>query len=95
VLLSNTGLSFAVRSALNPFTDHLGIELTAPGDGNATITLIDLYGRTVHRDRQPVTQGLNNLTVYGVSDLPAATYAMLIQVGDQVTCEKVVKVKVQ
>ncbi len=95
VLLSNTRLSFAVRSALNPFSDHLGIELTAPGDGTATITLIDLYGRTVHRDRQPVTQGLNTLTVYGVSDLPAATYAMLIQVGDQVTCEKVVKVKGQ
>jgi hypothetical protein len=46
----------------------------------------------VYRDRQPVTQGYNALTVYGVSNLPAAAYALLIQCNNQVTCQKVVKV---
>jgi hypothetical protein len=46
----------------------------------------------VHRDRQPVTQGYNALTVYGVSNLPAATYALLIQCNNQVTCQKIIKV---
>jgi hypothetical protein len=91
VLLSSGQLSFHIRSVLNPFYDHLNIELTAPGDGNATITLIDLYGRMLRRDRQPVTQGLNSLSLNGLAAMPAATYALLIQVGDQVMCEKVVK----
>jgi hypothetical protein len=92
VLLSNGQLSFQVRSALNPFTDHLGVDLVSPGDGVATLTLLDLYGRVVHRDKQPVTQGYNALTVYGVSNLPAATYALLIQCNNQVTCQKIIKV---
>jgi hypothetical protein len=92
VLLSNGQLAFQVRSTLNPFTDHLGVDLVSPGDGVATLTLLDLYGRVVHRDRQPVTQGYNALAVYGVSNLPAATYALLIQYNNQVTCQKVVKV---
>lgn len=91
VLLSNGQLSFQVRSALNPFGDHINVELTVPADGTATLTLLDLYGRVVHKERQPVSQGLNNMTLYGVSNLPAATYALLIQCGGQVTCEKLVK----
>jgi hypothetical protein len=92
VLLSNGTLGFQVRSALNPFSDHISVEMTVPNQGTATLTLLDLYGRVVRKDRQAVTQGLNTLTVYGVSNLPAATYALLIQCNDQVTCEKLVKV---
>ncbi len=92
VLLSDGQLAFQVRSALNPFIDHLGVNLVSPGDGVVTFTLLDLYGRVVHRDKQTVTQGYNALTVYGVSNLPAASYALLIQCNNQVTCQKVVKV---
>lgn len=92
VMLSDGTLSFQVRSALNPFSDHISVELTAPNDGAAVLTLLDLYGRVVRRDRLTVTQGINTLNVYGVAGLPAATYALLIQCGDRVTCEKLVKV---
>jgi len=95
VLLSNGQLGFQVRSALNPFTDHINVDLTVPADGTATLTLLDLYGRVVRKDRQPVSQGLNTLALYGVGNLPAATYALLIQVGNQMTCEKLVKVNAQ
>lgn len=91
VLLSNGQLGFQVRSALNPFSDHISVDLTVPNDGTATLTLLDLYGRVVRKDRQAVSSGLNTLTFYGVSGLPAATYALLIQCGDQVVCEKLVK----
>ena len=91
VTLSNGTLSFQVRSALNPFSDHISVDLTAPSDGTAVLTLLDLYGRVVRRDRLAVTQGFNTLNVYGVAGLPAATYALLIQCGDHVTCEKLVK----
>lgn len=95
VMLGSGALSFQVRSALNPFSDHISVDLTAPGDGTAVLTLLDLYGRVVRRDRLAVTQGLNTLNVYGVAGLPAATYALLIQCGDRVTCEKLVKTNVQ
>jgi len=91
VLLSNGQVGFQVRSALNPFVDHIGVELTAPTDGMATLTLLDLYGRVVHRERLGIVQGFNTLNVYGVAGLPAATYALLIQCGDKVTCQKLVK----
>jgi hypothetical protein len=92
VLLSNGQLGFQVRSALNPFIDHINVDLSVPLDGTATLTLLDLYGRVVRRDRQAVTQGLNTLTIYGVGNLPPATYALLIQCGNQMMCEKLVKV---
>src|SRR6202000_3333935 len=90
VLLSNGQLSFQVRSALNPFVDHINLDLSVPTDGTATLTLIDLFGRVVHKERQAVSQGLNNLTLYGVGNLPAATYALLIQCGGQVGGAKLV-----
>ena len=92
VLLSSGPLGFQVRSALNPFVDHISVELTAPANGAATFTLMDLYGRVLRRERQAVSQGLNTLTLYGVGNLPSATYALLIQCDNQMTCEKLVKV---
>jgi hypothetical protein len=95
VLLGNGQLGFQVRSALNPFFDHINVDLSVPLDGTVTLTLLDLYGRVLRRDRQAVSQGLNTLCLYGVGNLPPATYALLIQCGNQMTCEKLVKVNNQ
>jgi hypothetical protein len=92
VLLSNSSIQFGVRSVLNPFVDQINIDLTVPADGTAIINLVDLYGRYIRRVRQPVTQGLNNLNLYGLGSLPSATYALQIQYNDQMVSEKLVKV---
>ena len=76
VLLSNTRISFNVRSVQNPFIDQINMEMTAPSTGTATITLIDLFGRSLRRVIQPVSQGLNSVSLYGLGNLPAATYAL-------------------
>jgi len=39
-----------------------------------------------------VNQGLNLLNVYGLGALPAGTYVMQIQAGDQLISKKLVKV---
>jgi hypothetical protein len=91
VLLSNSGINFEVRSALNPFIDHITIDLTTPADGTAVISLVDMYGRFVQRVRQPVTQGLNNLTLFGLGNLPNGTYALQIQCNDRLISKKLVK----
>ncbi|HLZ89794.1 MAG TPA: T9SS type A sorting domain-containing protein, partial [Puia sp.] len=92
VLLSNSNLPFEVRSVMNPFTDHINLELTAPGDGVATISLVDMYGRYLRRVRQSLTQGLNSFTLYDLAALPAGTYALQIQCNDQLVSKKLVKV---
>ncbi|HEY4108458.1 T9SS type A sorting domain-containing protein [Puia sp.] len=93
VLLSNSNLSFEVRSVQNPFTDHLNMELTAPANGVATISLVDMYGRYLRRVRQSLTQGLNSFTVYDLGSLPPGAYALQIQFNDQLVSQKLVKVK--
>jgi hypothetical protein len=92
VLLSNTSISFNIQSVQNPFIDQINILMTAPSTGTATITLIDLYGRSLRRMIQPVNQGLNSISLYGLGSLPAATYALQIQYGDHLVSQKVVKV---
>ncbi len=92
VLLSNSGIQFAVRSVLNPFIDQININLTAPGDGMAVISLVDMYGRNIRRVKQPVTQGLNNLKLYGLGNLPCANDALQILYNDQLVSQKLVKV---
>lgn len=91
VLLSNSNLSFEVRNVQNPFTDHINVELTAPANGVATIGLVDMYGRYLRRYRQPLSQGLNNFSLYDLGALPAGTYALQIQCNDQVVSRKLVK----
>jgi hypothetical protein len=92
VLLSNSDIRFEVRSALNPFINQLSIDLTAPGEGTVLVSLADMYGRYVRHERQPVNQGLNNLSVYGLGYLPAGTYVLQIQYNDQLISKKLVKV---
>jgi hypothetical protein len=91
VLLSNSNISFNVRSVQNPFIDQINIEMTAPSTGTATITLIDLFGRSLRRVIQPVNQGLNSVNLYGLGSLPTATYALQIQYNDHLVSQKVVK----
>lgn len=92
VLLSNSNIRFEVRSALNPFVDHITLDVTAPGNGAVVISLADMYGRFVRRVQEPVGQGLNNLALYGLGSLPAGTYVLQVQMNDQVVSKKVMKV---
>ncbi|HEV9036835.1 MAG TPA: hypothetical protein VGQ51_09445, partial [Puia sp.] len=67
----------------------------ASGNGTAILTLVDLYGRVIRRQQQQVTQGYNTVTMFGLSGLPVATYALQIQYNNQLVSEKMVKVNVQ
>jgi hypothetical protein len=92
VLLSDSDIRFEVRSTLNPFIDHITVDLTSPGEGNVVLNLVDMYGRFVRRVKQPVNQGLNNLTIYGLGGLTAGAYALQIQYNDHLVSKKLVKI---
>ncbi|HEY1215086.1 MAG TPA: T9SS type A sorting domain-containing protein, partial [Bryobacteraceae bacterium] len=55
------------------------------------ISLVDMYGRYLRRDRRPLNQGLNSFALYDLGALPAGTYALQIQCNDQVVSKKLVK----
>ena len=93
LLLSSTGFDFAVRSLVNPFTDHITVDLTSPSDATIQVSLLDMYGRLIRQVKQPVTQGMNNFTLYGLGSLPNGTYVLKIQNGEQVISKKLIKLK--
>jgi hypothetical protein len=91
VLLGTSGINFEVRSAVNPFTDHITMDLTTPGDGTVLISLTDMVGRLVRREKAPVSQGLNGLSLYGLGNLSNGTYVLQIQYADKMISKKMVK----
>jgi hypothetical protein len=91
VLLGNTAIAFTAHSLANPFADHIPLELTAPADGTALITLVDMYGRVIVQKRQAIGQGLNTVTLYGLGGLSAGAYALQIRYGGQLISNKMVK----
>ena len=93
VLLSSTGFELAIRSLVNPFIDHITVDLTSPTDGTVQVNLIDIYGRLIRQVKQPVNQGLNNFTLYGLGRLANGTYVLQIHSGEQVISKKLVKIK--
>jgi hypothetical protein len=91
VLLSSSGFDFGIRSMVNPFTDHISIDMTSPAEGTVQINLLDMYGRMIRQIKQPVSQGLNNINIYGLGSLPVGTYALQMQYGDQSISKKLIK----
>ncbi|MHA4810848.1 T9SS type A sorting domain-containing protein [Flavitalea flava] len=93
VLLSNTSIDFDVKPLTNPFSDHITIDLRAPGNGNVLFTLVDMMGRVVTQTKRSVNQGLNNnLTIYGLGKLPNGTYALQVRYDDKQISMKLLKV---
>ena len=79
-------LDFKVLSVHpNPFRDQVQIKWSSPSGGEATLQVIDTYGRTVRQDRVNLFVGENNFA-YDQQDLPGAgTYSVIIrQNGEQV-----------
>lgn len=79
-------LDFKVLSVHpNPFRDQVQIKWSSPSSGEATLQVIDAFGRTVRQDRVDLFVGENNFA-YAQQDLPGAgTYSVIIRHnGEQV-----------
>jgi hypothetical protein len=91
VLLSTQALGFSVKPLANPFVDNIALEITAPNDGMAQVILVDMFGRTIRQVRQPLTRGLNAVTLDGLGGLATGAYAIQVHCGDQVVSNKMLK----
>jgi len=91
VMLSDGSIAFAIRNLGNPFTDHITMELASPENATVRLSLVDMYGRVVKVQQQALTQGLNNLSMQGLSGLSNGTYVLQITTGDKIFTQKLVK----
>jgi hypothetical protein len=90
ISISSTGKP-GISSLVNPFQNQLSFHLTVPQNGNAMILLTDIHGRTVHQSRQPVHAGNNVMQISNLEKLPAGTYILKVQAGNEMLTRKAVK----
>ncbi len=91
ILISNTTINFDVHAVVNPFNDFISFEMTAPNTDVAVITLTDIYGRTIKIQKQSVMQGLNNIKIYDLGNLPSGTYILQVRYENNITANRVIK----
>ena len=91
IMISNATINFDVRSVVNPFNDFISFEVVAPQADETVITLTDMYGRTVKIEKQSVLQGLNNLRIYNLENLPSGTYVLQVAYENNMVAKRVIK----
>jgi hypothetical protein len=91
VLLSDEEINFDVRSLVNPFSSQLSFQMLVPNNDIATFTLVDMYGRIIKQQKQNISQGLNNISIYDLSTLAVAAYTLKIQYADKMVIKQVLK----
>ena len=75
----------------NPVLNQINIDLETEFDSDIDGGIYDAIGQVIKKvDRNNVSAGLTSLKV-DVSDLPAGTYLLRMQVGKQVIFEKITK----
>jgi hypothetical protein len=86
-------LDFKVLSVHpNPFRDQVQIKWSSPSGGEATLQVIDAFGRTVRQNRVNLFVGENNFA-YAQQDLPGAgTYSVIIRQNGQQVVTRLVMV---
>jgi hypothetical protein len=78
-----------VQSYPNPFSDNFAIKFTNPQGGDVLFTVVDMFGREVHRETVKAHVGLNKLT-YSSDGISSGAYYFTLTNGNQ----KVVKLGV-
>jgi trimeric autotransporter adhesin len=91
VMLSNSTIGFDISSVVNPFNDFITLQLNAPEDGTATFVLLDMFGRTMKREKQAVGEGLNTIRINDLGSIPSATYTLLVYYKNNLQATKVIK----
>ena len=74
----------------NPFNDRFTAECIVSDAGIIDFTLTDISGNVIRKESAVATNGLNNISVGGLSDIPKGTYFLTMGMG----AEKISTVRV-
>ena len=82
---------FELLSVINPFQSALHFDLSSPADSRVNVTLVDMFGKTVRTMEYRVYEGVNSFTLPSTGNLPAGTYVLMVNYGNQLLHRKVIK----
>jgi hypothetical protein len=92
VVALNTGsVKFEIKSLVNPFDYYLPFDLLTPNDRQATVILLDSYGRVLKQQEIRLYKGLNSISVNDLNSLNSGTYILRIQSDGQAINKQVIK----
>lgn len=94
LLLNNNGAGIVLSAVRpNPFVDNVSVTVMLNAPQKLMLTLTDAAGRTVAVKQTAGTQGVNEISLTGLANLPQGLYMMKLATGEGVLQEKLMKVK--
>jgi len=75
----------------NPFSSYFVLSFNSQEDVSGLLSLVDMTGRTVYKNEYAVTQGMNDIHISKLENMPAGIYFLRLESGNSVVTTKVVK----
>jgi hypothetical protein len=75
----------------NPFTDILNVTIASRQEGQFTIKLLSVDGRTILNKRVAASTGNNSFSLDGLAYLTPGVYVLEVQIGSQIARQRLVK----
>jgi hypothetical protein len=80
-----------IRRLINPASNKVSFDLITTGDGLASITLIDSYGRIIRQVKSNVLKGFNHVILDQISGFGSGTYFLRVNVNGETLHRRLVK----
>jgi hypothetical protein len=93
VLLSPARLDVEIRNLINPFYQQVSFDLITPAEGNAKISVIDQFGRTVKTTYEHVHAGITPLQISNFGVLSNGVYTLRVEFENKVIIKRIAKVQ--
>jgi hypothetical protein len=91
VQLRNDLVDFTFGTVINPFANQLRFDVYLADNSNLLIELIDMNGKTIHRERQNAFAGVNSFTISNTDGLQSGAYTLRVINKDRIIHKRVVK----
>lgn len=89
--MRNDLIDFTFGTVINPFANQLRFDVYLADNSNLLIELIDMNGKTIHRERQNAFAGVNSFTISNTDGLQSGAYTLRVINKDRIIHKRVVK----
>jgi hypothetical protein len=90
-VITRSGKNVEIRRLINPVSNKVSFDLITTGDGLASITLIDSYGRIIRQVKSNVLKGFNHVILDQISGFGSGTYFLRVNVNGETLHRRLVK----
>ncbi len=75
----------------NPFTSYFVLNVSSEVNAGARMVVVDMTGRTVFENDYLISQGMNNIRVTALDNIPAGIYFLRLESGSSVITTKLIR----